>query len=97
MKRILGEIFSGTSLTAAALAILLIANLVGLVRARGEMAQARDRQEAMLTQGGKIETQLESLARDTRALADSGNANARKVVEVLGQNGININAPGATR
>jgi len=96
MKRVFG-IVTGTSLTAAALAILMAANLVSLVRARDEMTQARDRQEEMIAQGAKIESQLESLGRDTRALADAGNGNARKVIEILGQNGININAPNANK
>lgn len=96
MKRF-SVVSSGASLTAIALIILLVANLVGLVRGRGELADARAGQEAMIAQGTKIESQLEGLARDTQALADSGNPNARKIVEILAQNGVNINAPTAPK
>ncbi len=93
MNKLLSGAISGTTLTALALLILLASNLIGIARARDEMGRALERQDQLIAEGTKVEQQLEALAQGTRALADSGNPNARKIVDLLRQNGINIAAP----
>lgn len=86
----LNSIITGTSLTAAALCVLLVSNILNLNAARGGFNQALQ-QQIMIERSQKIETQLEALATGTQALAASGNPNAQKIVGILQQNGININ------
>jgi hypothetical protein len=80
----------GAALTAGALAIVLASNLFDQWRAHGEMEKAVANQAKALEGGAKIEIQLEALAKGVKALATSGNPNARAIVETLAKNGVNI-------
>jgi hypothetical protein len=95
MNKTLNEYLTGTSLTALAFCILLISNLIDVSRAGSDMQKAREGQQAALVTGGKVESQLDALAGGTQSLAAAGNPNAQKIVAILRQNGININAPSA--
>lgn len=61
------------------------------------LATARAGQEAQLQQAQKVRQALDSVANETRKLAEAGNANAKVVVEELRKRGVTINAaPAAT-
>jgi hypothetical protein len=82
----------GTILAASALILLLASNLFDLRRAHGQLETAREAQKTAITDSAKIETQLDALATGVAALARSGNANAQKIVEIMGRGGVNIGA-----
>lgn len=56
------------------------------------MSATRTNQEPQIQQAQRIRQSLESLASETKKLADSGNANAKTVVEELRKRGVTINA-----
>jgi predicted carbohydrate-binding protein with CBM5 and CBM33 domain len=82
----------GTILTAAALSIVLLSNLLDMRRAHGELEKALAQQKTTLEGAKKTETQLDALASGTQALASGGNANAQRIVATLKQNGVSIKA-----
>lgn len=55
------------------------------------LATARGSQETALQQAQRVRQALESVANETRKLADAGNANAKTVVDELRKRGVTIN------
>ena len=53
----------------------------------------RGNQASQLQQAQKVRATLDAMAQETQRLADTGNANARLVVEELRKRGITINRP----
>lgn len=82
----------GLLLTQLALAVLLVNELVQLWQANGKLSQTIEQQAGNDDTVKRINTQLDSLARGTQRLAQSGNANAQKVVDQLAASGVQINA-----
>jgi hypothetical protein len=61
----------------------------------GDRLRARiNAQEAAVQDAQKVRAQLLSIAGQTAALADGGNANARVLIERLQAQGVTIRAPG---
>ena len=87
----------GILLTQGALALVLIASAIDVVRAHGELSTALVRQKPNDELIGRIDAQLDALARGTQALATQGNANAQKIVAALAQSGVRINAKQGAR
>jgi len=79
-------------LTAVALILVLGSNLRDLWTAQDGLGKSIAQQEAALKANQTVEAQLEKLAAGTQRLADQGNPNAQRIVGVLKQNGITINA-----
>lgn len=79
-------------LTAMGLILVLGSNLSDQWAARESLGKSIAQQEAALKANQTLEAQLEKLAAGTQKLADQGNPNAQKIVGVLKQNGITINA-----
>lgn len=67
-----------------------------LIREHASLESALAGQEAPLQQATQISKDTESLAGDTAALADKGNANAKQVVDVMRQQGITLRQAPAT-
>jgi hypothetical protein len=63
--------------TAAALVLMLGSNLVDIGRVHDALLKARGQQQVNLEVSKRAETQLDALAKGTKALADAGNPNAR--------------------
>lgn len=82
----------GPICTAAAVVIVLSSNLVDIGRFHDALGKTREQQQISLQAAAKVEIQLDALAKGTKALADNGNPNARAILGVLRQNGIQINA-----
>lgn len=59
------------------------------------LTTARANQEAPLQQAQRVRQSLETLAAQTKRLADAGNPNARIVVGELARRGVTINPPPA--
>jgi len=55
------------------------------------LGAARGSQETQLQQAQRVRQALESVANETRKLADAGNANAKSVVDELRKRGVTIN------
>lgn len=87
----------GLLLTQLALCLVLIASAVDAVRAHGELTQTIARQQANAPLIGRVDAQLDALARGTQQLAQQGNPHAAQIVATLAQNGVRINARGAGR
>ena len=85
-----GKTGIATSLTAGALAIVLGSSLVDQRRGAAEMSIALESQSKALEGSAKIESQLDALAKGISGLAQSGNANAQRIVATLRQNGVSI-------
>jgi intracellular sulfur oxidation DsrE/DsrF family protein len=83
-----------TTLTAAALVVVLGSTMLDLRRVAGEMETALANQTKALEGSRKIETQLDALAKGVGALADAGNPNAQAIVAALKQNGVTIKPDG---
>jgi DNA-binding phage protein len=81
--------------TAAALVLMLGSNLVDIGRVHDALLKTRGQQQVNLGVSKRAETQLDALAKGTKALADAGNPNARAILGVLKQNGIQVNAEAA--
>lgn len=79
-------------LTALALVLVLGSNLRDIWAAQDNLTKSIAQQEAALKANQTVEAQLEKLAAGTQKLADQGNPNAQRIVGVLQQNGITINA-----
>ncbi len=58
------------------------------------LGAARGSQEPQLQQAQRVRKALESVANETRKLADAGNANAKTVVDELRKRGVTINPAG---
>ena len=80
----------GLALTAMALSLVLVSNLMDLARGKAQLDQLVARQDATLKTTGKAEAQLDALARGLQQLSSGGNANAQKIVSVLQANGVHI-------
>ena len=65
---------------------------VQLIRERGNLFELQLAQEPTVQEGAKLRQQLDSLAKKTAALADSGNLSAKAVVEEMRRQGITIKA-----
>ena len=78
--------------TAGAVALVLTSNLIDTARFHGSLVEARKQQVASLSTTHRAEIQLDALAKGTQALADQGNPNARAILAVLSQNGVQIRA-----
>lgn len=79
-------------LTALALILVLGSNLRDLWAAQEGFRKSIGQQETALKSNKAVEEQLEKLAAGTQRLADQGNPNAQRIIGVLKQNGITINA-----
>lgn len=82
----------GLLLSQAALCIVLVASGIDVIRAHGDLSRTIAQQRENDVLAGKIDSQLDSLARGTQELADGGNAHAAAIVATLAQNGVRINA-----
>ena len=80
------------AMMAAALILVLGSNVRDLWAARDGLAKSIAQQAAALKANQTVEAQLEKLAAGTQRLADRGNPNAQRIVGLLKQNGITINA-----
>lgn len=80
----------GLVMLAAGLLVVLASNLIDIVRAHGVLASSQTQITAAIAAGGKTESQLNTLASGTAALARSGNANAAAVIATMQRNGVNI-------
>ncbi|WP_174291875.1 hypothetical protein [Sphingomonas bacterium] len=87
----------GILLSQAALCLVLIASAVDQLRVHGDLADSVARQQKNNELIGKIDNQLDALARGTQALAQSGDANAAAVTATLAASGVHINAGSARR
>jgi hypothetical protein len=65
---------------------------VQLIRERGNLFELQLAQEPTVQEAAKLRQQLDSLAKKTAALADSGNLSAKAVVEEMRRQGITIKA-----
>lgn len=81
-----------TMLTALALCIVLISVAIDLNSAHANLQKSVETQKTALANAKKVETQLDALAKGVNKLAQGGNANARQIITVLQQNGVNIKA-----
>lgn len=82
----------GILCTAAAVVLVLGSNLVDISRFHTALTKAQVQQQISLEAATRAETQLDALAKGTQALAEAGNPNARAILGVLRQNGIQVNA-----
>jgi hypothetical protein len=80
----------GPALTALALCVVLASTLADLHRGRDNLEKIAAQQAQGVRTDGKVQSQLESLAKGTQALASAGNPNAQRIVAILKQNGVNI-------
>lgn len=62
-----------------------------LVRERQQLAQLRAGQDAQIEAAAKVRASLDTVATATASLAETGNLNARLLVEELRKRGITIN------
>ena len=81
--------------TAAAVVLVLGSNLVDISRFHDALLKTRGQQQVNLEVTARAEAQLDALAKGTKALADAGNPNARAILGVLKQNGIQVSAEAA--
>jgi hypothetical protein len=65
---------------------------VQLIRERGNLFEIQLAQEPTVQEGTKLRQQLDSLAKNTVALADAGNPGAKAVIEEMRRQGITIKA-----
>jgi hypothetical protein len=65
---------------------------VQLLRERGNLFEIQLAQEPTVQEGSKLRQQLDSLAKNTVALADAGNPGAKAVIEEMRRQGITIKA-----
>jgi hypothetical protein len=65
---------------------------VQLIRERGNLFEIQFAQEPTVQEGTKLRQQLDSLAKNTAALADAGNPGAKAVIEEMRRQGITIKA-----
>lgn len=77
--------------TTAAVVLVLASNLVDIGRIHDALLKTQEQQKANLEVSARAEAQLDALAKGTKALADSGNPNARAILAVLRQNGVQVN------
>jgi hypothetical protein len=63
---------------------------VQLVRERSNLFEIQLAQESTVQEGTKLRQQLDSLAKNTAALAEAGNAGAKTVIEEMRRQGITI-------
>ncbi len=87
----------GLVLTQVAFCIVLVASLVDAISAHAQLSATLQQQHASDELVGRIDAQLDALARGTQQLAQQGNANATKIVDALAQSGVHINAPHPSR
>lgn len=85
----------GILLSQAALCLVLIASTVDVIRVHGELTDTLARQGQNNELIGKIDAQLDALARGTRTLAQQGDANATAITATLASSGVHINAGSA--
>lgn len=83
----------GPLATTIALCIVLASTLADLHRGHDNLQKIAQQQAQRVKTDGKVQLQLESLAKGTQALASAGNPNAQRIVAVLKQNGVNIKGP----
>lgn len=77
-------------LLAAAVVVTQASYLVDIHRSGTQLEEALASQTKLLQGNKRAEAQLEALAKGVNQLARGGNANARRIVETLKQNGISI-------
>lgn len=82
----------GILCTAAAVVLFLGSSLVDIGRFHTALSEAQVQQQINLETATRAEAQLDALAKGTQSLADAGNPNARAILGVLRQNGIQVNA-----
>ena len=87
----------GILLSQAALCLVLIASAADVVRTHGDLSDTLARQDKNNALIGKIDAQLDALARGTAALAQGGDANAAAITATLAASGVHINAGPARR
>lgn len=87
----------GLLLSQVALCLVLIASAVDVLRTHANLEETIARQKENNELIGKVDAQLDALARGTQALAQQGNANAAAITATLASNGVHINARPATR
>jgi hypothetical protein len=74
-----------------ALVIWFSFQTVQLYNERQNLKTMHANQEQIITDAGKMRTQLDAIAAGTKQLADQGNANAQEIVQQLAKSGISIN------
>ncbi len=67
-----------------------ISHLIDLRKTHAQLEAAMQSQNTAIANNRKAELQLDALAKGVNELAKSGNANAKRIVETLKQNGVSI-------
>jgi hypothetical protein len=78
------------ALVVLAFFVMVTFQAVELVRERGHLADLKLTQEGAMQEGAKLRQQLESLGAKTAQLADTGNANAKAIVEEFRRQGVTL-------
>jgi hypothetical protein len=78
------------ALVVLAFFIMAAFQTVQLIREHGHLADVKLAQEPTIQEGLKLRQQLESLGARTAQLADSGNANAKAIVDELRRQGVTL-------
>lgn len=81
------------AITIAALLLLAIFQTIGVVRDHHVLAGERMAQEPSVLQGRKLRRQLQTIAGKTAELANSGDAAARDVLDLMHREGVTITPP----
>ena len=81
------------ALLVVAVFLMVAFQTIQLIRERDNLTAVRAQQEPTIQEATKVRQQLEAIAGATAKLADSGNANAKLVVEELRRQNINLKAP----
>ncbi|HET7611070.1 MAG TPA: hypothetical protein VFK29_04705 [Rhodanobacteraceae bacterium] len=80
-------------ITIVALLLLAIFQTVGVARDHFTLVRMRAAQQPTVEQGLKVRAQLQTLAGKTAELANSGDAAAREVLDLMQREGVNITPP----
>lgn len=67
-----------------------------MIQERNNLETVLKNQEQTVGNAQKLRAQLDAIAAGVKRLADSGNANARRVIEELARQGITVNPQAAT-
>jgi hypothetical protein len=78
------------TIVAVAFFVTLVAETFQLVDERWRLADLQATQAPQVQQSMKFREQLQSLASETARLADGGDAAAKKIVEVMRQQGVTL-------
>jgi hypothetical protein len=81
-------------LVAAAVLLALIVTTLQLVDERSQLVQLREAQAPQLQEANQFRERLQAMGSETARLADGGDATAKKIVDALKQQGVELQAPG---